>query len=53
MLETSGPKCPKCRRIVFNLIIEQMPKFILKRYPEGLCRDCKRTELKKLRRLLK
>ena len=53
LIDSQGPKCPKCRRVVFNLIIEQIPKFILERYPNGLCRDCKRNERKKLVRLLK
>lgn len=46
-------KCPKCLRVAMSLITEQIPTVYKKRYPQGICRRCKKKIIKEFRRLLK
>ena len=46
-------KCPKCEILSLKLIKEGIPKYYLNKYPEGLCRKCKRELKKELRSMLK
>lgn len=45
-------KCEGCGRVPTH-ITKELPKIILLKYPDGLCRDCKRSKIKRLVGLVK
>ena len=48
--ETYQPiKCPRCNIIAIKLIKEGVPYTYKLKYPEGLCRKCKREVILELR----
>ena len=45
--------CKSCKRKVIQLITEGLPKRLLYTYPEGICKDCKRKYVNRLKKLLR
>ena len=46
-------KCPKCGISAIKLIKEQLPFIYKQKYPEGLCRKCKKEVIVELRAMLR
>ena len=41
--------CPRCSKVAIKLIKEHLPYIYKLKYPEGLCRKCKREVILELR----
>ena len=48
-----GPKCPRCGVVAIKLYINGVPITYKRKYPDGLCRKCKRECILELRQMIR
>ena len=51
-MNSQGPKCPKCRKVAIHLIKENVPKRTILKYPNGICKNCKKKDKKRMLKLI-